>query len=291
MRPHLLGIRHDNDEDREAFVHLWAVMSHLLGVRDEYNMCLLPLKVVEIVCRFYMRYVFMPLLQLETPAFKQMANVLMEGMSDFLPHMTYDLQMFAVRQLIGIPGYQYGVDMSKEVLCRPMFTPAEFAEMHNHLTSVPGYDYYIELMNEGVPLIEIRRGSCANPPLDQRNIADRLDNMDNNQNVVGTYRTKSEKPEKKFKILHKYLGLNDEDEVMVRFTDNNVEWSQYLNDSKFYELSKMDQLTMRVRLQMRNMLDTNVGRYLFHTGLSYVLFTIKKFNNSKKNRVVAQAQA
>lgn len=46
-RPHLLGIKHDNDEDREAFIHLWAVLGAMLGIKDEFNMCLYPLEVVE----------------------------------------------------------------------------------------------------------------------------------------------------------------------------------------------------------------------------------------------------
>lgn len=47
VRPHMLGIRYDNDDDREAFVHLWAVLGHMLGIKDHYNMCLHPLDVVE----------------------------------------------------------------------------------------------------------------------------------------------------------------------------------------------------------------------------------------------------
>jgi ER-bound oxygenase mpaB/B'/Rubber oxygenase, catalytic domain len=47
IRPHLLGITHDNDEDREAFVHLWAILGHMLGIKEAFNMCLHPLEVVE----------------------------------------------------------------------------------------------------------------------------------------------------------------------------------------------------------------------------------------------------
>lgn len=47
VKPHLLGIKHDCDEDREAFVHMWAVICSMLGIKDEYNICLHPLDVVE----------------------------------------------------------------------------------------------------------------------------------------------------------------------------------------------------------------------------------------------------
>lgn len=48
VRPHLLGIKHDNDEDREAFVHFWGVIGHMLGLKDEFNMCLQQLNVIEV---------------------------------------------------------------------------------------------------------------------------------------------------------------------------------------------------------------------------------------------------
>jgi hypothetical protein len=47
VRPHLLGIKADNDEDREAFVFFWAVIDYMLGIKDEFNLCLFSLDVVE----------------------------------------------------------------------------------------------------------------------------------------------------------------------------------------------------------------------------------------------------
>lgn len=47
VRPHLLGIRHDNIDDRKGFVHFWAVIGSMLGIKDSNNMCLHPIEVVE----------------------------------------------------------------------------------------------------------------------------------------------------------------------------------------------------------------------------------------------------
>lgn len=47
VRPHYLGIKHDNDDDRKAFVYFWAVIGHMLGIKDEFNMCLHKLEEVE----------------------------------------------------------------------------------------------------------------------------------------------------------------------------------------------------------------------------------------------------
>jgi ER-bound oxygenase mpaB/B'/Rubber oxygenase, catalytic domain len=47
VRPHLLGLKFRDDEEKEAFVYLWAVIGHMLGIKEEFNMCLFPLEVVE----------------------------------------------------------------------------------------------------------------------------------------------------------------------------------------------------------------------------------------------------
>jgi ER-bound oxygenase mpaB/B'/Rubber oxygenase, catalytic domain len=47
VRPHLLDIKHASRENREGFIHLWAVIGYMLGIKDEFNMCLYPVEVVE----------------------------------------------------------------------------------------------------------------------------------------------------------------------------------------------------------------------------------------------------
>jgi hypothetical protein len=47
IRPHLLGIHVKREEDREDFVYFWAVIGSMLGMKDEFNMCLHPIDVVE----------------------------------------------------------------------------------------------------------------------------------------------------------------------------------------------------------------------------------------------------
>lgn len=47
IRPHLLGIWNKSEEEREGFVHVWAVIGSMLGVKDEFNMCLHRMSVVE----------------------------------------------------------------------------------------------------------------------------------------------------------------------------------------------------------------------------------------------------
>lgn len=285
MRPHLLGIRHDNDDDREAFVHFWAVMGHLLGVHDAYNMCLFPLKVVELICQFMLRYIFIPLLQIETPLFKEMVSALLDGMSSFMPHMTYDIQMFTVKRVIGVPGYQFDVDLSKEVLCPSFFTVDELREFHQHFAKIPGYQHFDVSISEGVPLIEIDRGCREIYPVADRDISDSLDNMDNNRNVMGKYRCTDLDVMDEKSSLHTFLGLDPADRINITYTDNNVDWREYLNDKKFFELSAHDQFIVRWRCRLMKFYSHSISRYLFESGLSVVLFMIKTFAESKKAQI------
>jgi hypothetical protein len=47
VRPDFLGMNYRNDKDREGFVHFWAVIGSMLGIKDEFNLCLHPLETVE----------------------------------------------------------------------------------------------------------------------------------------------------------------------------------------------------------------------------------------------------
>lgn len=47
VRPEMLGINGADEKGREGFVHVWAVIGSLLGIKDEFNICLHSLEVVE----------------------------------------------------------------------------------------------------------------------------------------------------------------------------------------------------------------------------------------------------
>ncbi|KAG5669019.1 hypothetical protein PVAND_016921 [Polypedilum vanderplanki] len=47
IKPQFFGISYDCNEDREAYLHFYAVIGNLLGIKDEFNLCLHELEVVE----------------------------------------------------------------------------------------------------------------------------------------------------------------------------------------------------------------------------------------------------
>lgn len=285
IRPHLLGIAHDNDDDREAFIHFWAVMGHMLGVQDEYNMCLYSIETVSIICQMLLRYIFMPLIQFDTPEFRRMVDALFEGMKQFLPHMTYDIQMFTVKRVIGIPGYQYNVDAEKETLCRRIFENDELTKLRSEVFKHTDYEYNDVAFNECVPLLEIRRRSDMNGTngrITKQSIEINLDNMDENRNVNGTYVKLDEKYGETSK-WHKMLGLESHDQLVVTILEPE-EWNKYLNDSKFYSLSLHDQYIVKIRCGMTHWLNYRIGRFFLESGLSVMLYFMRKWYVSKRGQ-------
>lgn len=258
IRPHLLGIRHDSTAAQEGFIHFWAVMGHMLGVQDQYNMCLHPIETVKIICQMMLRYVFIPFIQLETPHFKSMVEALFAGMSQFLPHMKYDIQMFSVKRVIGVPGYQYNVDLSKEKLCRQLFIKAELIELREVFIKNNGYESFSNLnFVDGVPIFEIKH------------------NIKAEEKVLGSSKND-------LKELHSILGLNSSSQIVIKMTSPNIEWCNYLNDSKFYELTSRDQFVIRMRCQMLRIYEYRIGRYICESGLSLMLFFMKLWQKSRK---------
>lgn len=262
VRPQYLGIRCDNKEDREGFIHFWAVMGHMLGVEDQFNMCLFDIETVENVCLIMLRYIFIPMIQLETPKFKKMITALLKGLSPFLPHMTYDLQMFSVKRIIGVPGYQYGVDASKEKICQQMFSTEELYAAKEVIRSIHNENkdflkIYEIFFDDGIPILTPKSPVHVEVPIDIGTVDDHNENKLNFQNDVG-----------------------DKKCYWIMRSQDNTEWNKYLNDSAFYALNKKDQLVVRWRCFMLKCYENSVGRYFCELGLSAVLYMIRRYYDS-----------
>lgn len=118
LRSDLTGIRFETEEDKENFIHLWAVFTRMIGVKDEFNICLLPINVLEILGRMLIRYILIPNIQLEYPIFKTMVRAIAEGLGEFSSMFTYESQLFYAKMLIGLPGYQYYLNYDNEILSK-----------------------------------------------------------------------------------------------------------------------------------------------------------------------------
>jgi len=53
LYPEKLGAFDATNKELEGLVHLWAVLGHLLGIKDEYNICLGGLELCKQKCRAF----------------------------------------------------------------------------------------------------------------------------------------------------------------------------------------------------------------------------------------------
>ncbi|XP_037044901.1 uncharacterized protein LOC119080606 [Bradysia coprophila] len=254
VRPHFLGIRCDNKEDREGFTHFWAVIGHMLGVEDHFNMCLFSLETIEHICSILIRYFFIPVIQLETVKFKEMTNVLLNGLSPFMPHMSYDIQLFLVKRIIGVPGHQYGVDVSKEVICRSIFSADELDMARKVVRSMHRENsHYLQMyeifFNDGIPVAG------------QSNLKSVKSSVKSEHgNSIEIYG----------KTFHWIMKSND-----------GAEWREYLNDAAFYALSKRDQLMVRwICFLFWCYGNLRLAKYVCEWGMNLILFLMQRFDKS-----------
>lgn len=260
IRPQFLGIRCDNKEDREGFIHFWAVMGHMIGLEEQFNMCLFDIETVENICLIVVRYFFIPTIQLESQKFQEMTKALLEGLSAFMPNMSYDIQMFLVKRIIGVPGYQYGVDVSKEQICRNIFSAEELNTAREVIRSMykERKDYlrmYEILFGDGIP-VRVR--------------PERSIEIINSRESNSRHSQCAEICDKQF---HWIMGSKD-----------NTAWNVYLNETEFYVLNKWDQLNVRWLCFLFKCYENSVVRFACEMVLDAMLFFIRRYLNlmSKK---------
>lgn len=284
IKPHLLGVRYDNEEDRKGFVHFWAVMAYMLGVNDAINMCLPSMEVVKDICRILQRYIFIPILQYgtETPAFKRLVTSFLDGMNDFIPYSSFGSRLFLNRRVAGIPGYQYKVDMSKETLINPIFTTKEHELLKIGVQVQTGKNYLEGmLLSENIMLMDvIRIDDCQevkeNSITDEnsnfhgmykKTINGNLEELNNNM-IENDAQTNVEE-------FAKLLELKHPSELTIRKVEEK-DINLCMDDHQFYKLSKADQKLVDFNIHITNMLSYKIPRYINECVLSVYLYRMKK---------------
>lgn len=216
-----------------------------------------------------LRYIFIPLIQFESPKFQQMVRALFDGMSQFLPNMSYDVQMFLAKRVLGVPGYQYDVDMTKESVCRPVFTDMELKEIRQYISREPGYEYADEMMfGNGIPLVEIRQTT--------------VELMDSTLNSPWTKLAEHGVDVKGMSGWYKFMGLDDPKQLVVTILrPDDGGWTKHLNDKKFYVLTGGDQFGVRLGCWFAKWLNYKVGRLFLESVLSMILYFMRKWHMAK----------
>lgn len=229
IRPYLFGISTANQKERKAFLHFWAALNYLIGVKDRYNICLLPIKAAEIEFDIVMRNVLSPYLQLETVAFKRMVKHLIQGLGSYVKDNNYETQMFLVKRAVGIPGYQLDVNYTREVPYGNILSPADVAIVRRTLPR----------FSEKIQIYSIFRNDYGQANCDSYN-AEKVDPFDvptlANFDFVNMDVTK------------KLLGLPCSAVIRVQEVERGPSYLKHLNSRAFSSLSSKSQYNVNMML-------------------------------------------
>lgn len=253
IRPHLFGIKSDNQAQREGFLHLWAVINYMLGVRDEFNICLLPMEAAEIEFDILMRNVLGPYLQVETPLFKQMMKALADGMQNYLPLFDYESQMFLTRRAVGIPGYQYDLDMELERPHRNIFTEEELAAIGAPLFRSPN-----------ILLLKVKEMSSDPDEEVTSNVIGGIDSTEYQR------------------MLREELGLKDTEYVRIKeVSRNETEFMSFLSANKYKKLGRTSKFYVNTNITFLKGLNNRFTSFFIEQILTTLLGSMK---NQQKRR-------
>ena len=87
--PERMGIPHISREDLEAVAHLFYVVGHVLGIRDDFNLCAGTVEEVRRKSSFVHENVIKPNLKTLHPLGGEMARNLIRGMVHFSPFLNH----------------------------------------------------------------------------------------------------------------------------------------------------------------------------------------------------------
>lgn len=120
-----MGLLDATPENIEGFVHFWAVMGYILGIKDKFNLCLLPVEVVRIVCKHFLRLFFIPQMQIETPNFKKMVGAMLKGAKKIVPLGASNVFLTLAKIYCQVPGYNKFISKEDNPNHRVIFTQSE----------------------------------------------------------------------------------------------------------------------------------------------------------------------
>jgi hypothetical protein len=227
------------------------------------------------ICHILLRYVFIPLLQIETPTFLKLGQAFVDGMQGFIPLSSLKSRVFLARRLAGVPGYQYEVDMSKETIQRQIFTKDELETLKEKFQNVAGFEYRQNfVLDEKIHLLEVKRHE--NCQKEVKETLKKLDNLDENRNVFGLYEDKERLPTDDYEMkIKEFYGVKSMSEILMTEVDEE-KYDFYLNDNKYNELNFSDRMKVKVEIFQLKLYNNSFFRKIEENGLSFVLARMKK---------------
>lgn len=205
------------------------------------------------ICHMSIRYTFLPLLQLQTPIFEKLAKAVVDGLFWYANFPTFESRMFLAKRMVGVPGYQYKVDESKEYFIRQIFTPEELQMIKEKFQNQPGFEYRKNFLgSEKIRVLEIKR-------MEMKNYKE----------------LPNEEVDEELKYLMDLLELKHTSELTITDLDD-VTYKNNLSDKKFRELSFKNRFLVKMNLDFIKRHQNRFIKHIHEAGVGIVLFIMKK---------------
>lgn len=261
-RPHFYGINPAKTKKREGFLHLWAVLGYMLGIHDEYNICLLPMEAAEIEFDILMRNVFGPYLQVETKLFKEMTNAFIDGLRDFMPLLDYDSQLFLTRRAAGIPGYQYNVDKRKERPYRNIFTKEDIQKI-NH-----------PLFSDKILILAVDNQQSKGKKIDNNHFSQDLDEGLSKTSYYSY-------TDFNYGKLIQLMGLPEDAKINITGISRN-DLEDNFDDRNYNKLNMLSRVYVNVNLFFVNALGSNLGKIVIMPFVDSQISSMRKYRKKRR---------
>lgn len=196
-------------------------------------------------------------------------------MGYFIPFSSYESRFFLAKRLAGIPGYQYDVDISREVLQRQIFTDGEAQLLASEFQNAPGREYRRNMVfDKKMYLLEVTRIDDLKAESD--NSFGHYTNLDdNNNNEVPT------KFDNDIKSLMELMELKHPSEILITEIDES-NLQMYLSDRKFKELSTRDQFLVKAGIHHAKMIENRFTKPVYEAALSFYISLMEKYQQRQK---------
>ncbi|KAG5872672.1 hypothetical protein JTB14_012948 [Gonioctena quinquepunctata] len=90
IRSEMVGIHGETQERWKAFIHLWRVVGHILGIEERFNICRASVQETKEICNLLVHRVFIPSTANACPEFETMSKALIDGMQVMNPIIRHD---------------------------------------------------------------------------------------------------------------------------------------------------------------------------------------------------------
>uniref|UniRef100_A0A1B6IMX5 ER-bound oxygenase mpaB/mpaB'/Rubber oxygenase catalytic domain-containing protein n=1 Tax=Homalodisca liturata TaxID=320908 RepID=A0A1B6IMX5_9HEMI len=123
LRPKELGLT-GSQEDLEGFLHFWRVIGHLLGIKEQYNLCQGDVETTRAACQAMLDRVFNVGLRQPSADFQHMSRALLEGMWALVPFINPEAFLSFTLLLCGIDTFQLSKFYSRTLFNLQVFIQA-----------------------------------------------------------------------------------------------------------------------------------------------------------------------